>query len=471
MSGLVIFYFFRQTVLSLITIWGNSRTYSYGFVIVPICCLLVLRRKEDLKELQPTTSFTGLAFVVISVLLWLAGDIADVQLLQQIALVALVDSLVWTFLGLPIVKVLAFPLSFLLFAIPVGDSLVPHLQSWTANFTVNALNLSGIPTVQDGFVLSTPTGSWQVAAACSGIRYLLASVVIGTLVAGIAYQSWKRRILFLIFSALLPIVANAIRAYGIVVLAYVSGNAIAAGVDHVVYGFLFFSLLTGLLVFAAMRSYEPEVNTARHSFPVHAPQSSSLVRMVAALCAVIALSVTATAVGRFVWHRPSASVVSDSVRIPAGWSSEVDNEDQDWTPDPSSAQSKTVRSFISGTEEISLCIIRYSEGPRGVELINSRNVVSRAGTWTVLSNGKREASINGKQLKVAEYVVSNGPQRRVVWLWYSVGDTLTSDPYRLRMVQTRNRLLGLPDPTLAFAASTLVHDEFDPGDVLAGFLK
>ncbi len=260
-SVLVSFVLFRQTVVSLITIWSDSRTYSYGFIIVPICALLVVRRKTDLKTLQPETSFLGLIFVVFSVLLWLAGNIGDVQLLQQFALVVLIDSLVWTFLGLPVVKILSFPLFFLFFAIPVGDSLVPHLQTWTADFTVSALNFSGIPTVQDGFVLSTPSGSWQVAAACSGIRYLLASIVIGVLVAGVAYRSWKRRIAFLLLSAVLPIGANAIRAYGIVVLAYVSGNTIAVGVDHVVYGFVFFSLLTAFLVLAAMRSYEPDIES------------------------------------------------------------------------------------------------------------------------------------------------------------------------------------------------------------------
>src|SRR5580704_3018724 len=106
-SVLISLIFFRQTVVSLVTIWNDSRTYSYGFIIVPICALLVVRRKTDLKTLQPETSFLGLIFVVFSVLLWLAGNIGDVQLLQQFALVVLIDSLVWTFLGLPVVKILS----------------------------------------------------------------------------------------------------------------------------------------------------------------------------------------------------------------------------------------------------------------------------------------------------------------------------------------------------------------------------
>jgi exosortase A len=470
-SVLISLIFFRQTVVSLVTIWNDSRTYSYGFIIVPICALLVVRRKNDLKALQPETSFLGLIFVVCSVLLWLAGNIGDVQLLQQFALVVLIDSLVWTFLGLPIVKVLSFPLFFLFFAIPVGDSLVPHLQTWTADFTVSALNFSGIPTVQDGFVLSTPSGSWQVAAACSGIRYLLASIVIGVLVAGVAYRSWKRRIAFLLLSALLPIGANAVRAYGIVVLAYVSGNTIAVGVDHVVYGFVFFSLLTAFLVLAAMRSYEPEIESPDHTTPPVGLRPPALSGTIAAFCVVVVLSALATAFAHHVWARPSGAVSGNSMRVPAGWSATVDDRDEEWAPHLISVQSKSIRSYASPEEQVSLCVIRYSDDRRGVELVNALNLVGAGGTWTVLSSGTRPATIDGQHFAVAEYVIATGPEHRLVWVWYSVGDTLTSSPYRLRMLQARNRLVGLPNTTMAFAASTPIHGDSDASSVLSGFLK
>jgi exosortase A len=256
-AGMVTLFAFRQTMASMVTIWNGSSTYSYGFVIVPLCALLVWRRRDDLRTLHPTTSLLGLTLFFFSAGLWVAGNVADVQVIQHIALITMLDALVWTFLGNASVRVLRFALLFLFFAVPVGDSLVPLLQQWTAAFTVNALRLSGIPAVQDGLILSTPSGNWQVAEACSGIRYLIASIVIGVLVAGVAYRSWKRRITFLLLSALLPIIANAVRAYGIVVLAYLSGNAIATGVDHVIYGFVFFSLLTAILLTVAFRWSEP----------------------------------------------------------------------------------------------------------------------------------------------------------------------------------------------------------------------
>jgi exosortase A len=457
---------------SILEIWGGSRTYSYGFVIVPIVLLLVWRCRDNLKGIHPTTSLLGLTCVVCSAILWFAGNIADVQLIQHVALIAILDSLVWTFLGTVVLRQLLFPLLFLFFAVPVGDSLVPLLQRWTAAFTVTALRLSGIPAVQDGFALSTPSGDWQVAEACSGIRYLLASAVIGTLVAGVAYRSWKRRIGFLLLSILLPIVANAVRAYGIVVLAYVSGNAIATGVDHIVYGFLFFSLLTAILVFAAMRSYEPEAGP-KISRAEPAPSTYHFpVRMIAALVLVIAVSTSATALARFVWNRSQVTGYESLIHVPAGWSITAGDLDHEWAPDPVSVQTKTLQQYASASRQVSVCQIQYPDGRRGVELINSFNLIGRSTTWTVLGSDRRLAVIAGKQAAITEYIVAHGPRRRLVWIWYSVGDTITSDAYQLRITQAKNRVFGLPDNTTLYAVSTLFSPEpNEAANTLADFLK
>ena len=92
-------WFFRQTVLSMLAIWGNSATYSYCFVILPIVGLLIWNRRRDLLRVAPTISILGFLLLFVSALLWLAGNIADVQLLQHIALIAMLDSLVLAFLG------------------------------------------------------------------------------------------------------------------------------------------------------------------------------------------------------------------------------------------------------------------------------------------------------------------------------------------------------------------------------------
>ena len=220
LAGLVTLFLLRSTALSMLKIWYGSSTYSYGFVVLPIFAFLVWRRRKQLTSLHPTTSLLGLAFLLLFTLLWAAGNIADVQVIQQFAFIGLLDALVWTFLGSSAIRVLRFPLLFLFFAVPAGQGLVGPLQRLTAAFAVNAVRFSGIPALQNGFIISTPSGDWRIAEACSGIRYLTSTLLIGVLFAGIAFRSWKRRVVFIALSALVPILANALRAYLIILLAY-----------------------------------------------------------------------------------------------------------------------------------------------------------------------------------------------------------------------------------------------------------
>lgn len=155
---------------------------------------------------------------------------------------------------------MAFPLGFLLFAVPVGEALIPPLQQVTAWFTVEGLRLTGIPVWWEGLYLSIPAGHFEVAEACSGLRYLMASVALGVLYAYLTYRSPWRRLAFVVLSMVMPIVANGIRAYGIVMIAHLEEMKYATGVDHLIYGWLFFGLV--VLLDVLVRSGEPEANSA-----------------------------------------------------------------------------------------------------------------------------------------------------------------------------------------------------------------
>lgn len=99
---------------------------------------------------------------------------------------------------------LAFPLLFLYFIVPFGEFAVPYLQEWTADVTILALRLTGIPVFREGMQFVIPTGTWSVVEACSGFRYLIACFMVGTLYAYLNYQSPKRRLVFVIAALVVP---------------------------------------------------------------------------------------------------------------------------------------------------------------------------------------------------------------------------------------------------------------------------
>jgi exosortase/archaeosortase family protein len=147
--------------------------------------------------------------------------------------------------GWAVARELTFPLLFLFFAVPVGEFMVPPMMEWTADFTVKALQLTGIPVYREGLQFVIPSGNWSVVEACSGVRYLIASFMVGTLFAYLNYRSSKRRVIFMLVSLAVPIVANWLRAYLIVMVGHLSDNKLAAGVDHLVYGWVFFGVVIG----------------------------------------------------------------------------------------------------------------------------------------------------------------------------------------------------------------------------------
>jgi exosortase/archaeosortase family protein len=151
-------------------------------------------------------------------------------------------------LGWRLWRALSGPLLYLYFLVPFGDFLTPKLQDITTWFTRHGLELLGIPAYIDGYIIEIPEGTFFVAEACAGLRFLIASIAFGVLYALLMYRSPLRRIVFVAASIIVPIIANGIRALGIVVLGHMLGSAQAAATDHVLYGWIFFSLVILLLI-------------------------------------------------------------------------------------------------------------------------------------------------------------------------------------------------------------------------------
>jgi exosortase len=85
-----------------------------------------------------------------------------------------------------------FPIFYLIFMVPFGEALNPPLQDITAILSVAMLQWSGIPVFREGLYLATPIGQFEVAVACSGLRFLIASVAIGTLFCYLTYRTWYK---------------------------------------------------------------------------------------------------------------------------------------------------------------------------------------------------------------------------------------------------------------------------------------
>src|SRR5690606_29470903 len=110
---------------------------------------------------------------------------------EQIAAVAAIPATLTMLSGPAIARSLAFPLAFLFFAVPIGEFLTPIMMEYTADATVAALRWTGVPVYREGLHFTLPTGRWSVVEACSGLRYLIASLALGVLYAYLQFRTLK----------------------------------------------------------------------------------------------------------------------------------------------------------------------------------------------------------------------------------------------------------------------------------------
>ncbi|HXF46798.1 MAG TPA: exosortase A, partial [Burkholderiaceae bacterium] len=250
LAALALTLLFFDTARSMVAVWSRSATFNHGFLVVPIALWLAWRRRDELAGVPVRPFWPALFLVAGAGFAWLLGRLAAAAVVEHFALVLMIQAALLTVYGVRFARVLALPLLFLFFAVPFGEAFVPKLIDWTADFTVFALKASGIPVYREGNYFMIPSGQWSVVEACSGIRYLIASLMVGVLFAHLMYASRRRQILFVVASVLVPIVANWLRAYFIVLIGHLSGNELAVGVDHLIYGWVFFGIVMLLLFWA-----------------------------------------------------------------------------------------------------------------------------------------------------------------------------------------------------------------------------
>jgi exosortase A len=236
--------------------WWNASTYNHILLVPPILAWLVRLRWPELAKLTPRAWWPGFAWLIAGVLAWLAGTEAGINLVTQAGAVMMLQGTAAILLGPRATAGLLFPLAFMLFLVPFGDEIVPPLQHITARIAVALTHASGVRAQLIGVFIDTPVGRFEVAQACSGVKFLVAMVALGALAAHLGFRTWRRRAAFMAACVAVPIVANGVRAWGTIFIAQSRGVQLAAGFDHIVYGWIFFAVVIAAVLAAAWQFFD-----------------------------------------------------------------------------------------------------------------------------------------------------------------------------------------------------------------------
>lgn len=438
------------TVAGMVEIWNRSETFAHAWVVPPISAWLVWRHRAELALLAPRPSVPWLVALLPLGLLWLVGDLAVANAATQFAWLGMAVALVPGLLGKQVAGRIAFPLGFLFFAVPFGDFLTPWLMERTADFTVLALRATGIPVFREALQFVIPTGSWSVVQACSGIRYLMASVMVGTLFAYLNFQSMRKRWAFVGVAIVTPLIANWLRAYMIVMLGHLSGNKLAVGVDHIIYGWVFFGIIMLAMFMIGSRWADPDpIAVTAGAAPPQAGASSRL--MWGGLAAALLIVVPQLLRSEVEFRDGHGQPVLAAPSLPA-WTWDA-SPLTDWQPDfPNARQVLHGQWRAQGQPAIGLFVGYYRDQRAGRQLVTSVNQLADDKIWSVTSTAParsaelswQAADLRGQALSQVVGGGSDAPRLRA-WRTYWVNGRPFISDWQAKLYGAWMRLLGQGD--------------------------
>jgi exosortase A len=425
-----------QGLVTVIDIWWGNEIFNHGFFVVPGAFYLIYLNRKKLLSMPWKTSWYAFIVIIPSLLVYVVGVAGDVQLFLHAATFTLLPSLIWFVIGDKAAKTILFPLCFMLFSVPVGEQLIPYLQEIAADGSVALLSLTGIPLFRSGLYIEIPQGRFLVAEACSGVSFFIVSFVIGSLYSYLNLVSTKRQIIFVVISLVFPIVANVLRVYGIILIAYWTDMEYAAGADHLIYGWFFFAFVIicllgiGELMREKVNAEQPFVNFSP-SWEIN-KAAFAFCMLLVSLSSVWLYQVKLSA-GE--GNESASSFVSINNR-------QCDNTQVDLKPEfdnPNSISETGV--LVEGR-----CVATvYEAWFNGIdnELISYLNRAYNQDSWSLVSKEDSTLEISPLGLSLPAFVLSSPSGDKVKYtLWYELGNSRFNSKVDAKLQEIIDALSG-----------------------------
>jgi exosortase len=169
---------FAPAVPALVAAWRSADYHAYAALVPAVSIALALWLRPTLARVPLEADARGLALIAASFTLFLAGYLSATPAWVGIAVVGAVAGVVLATRGLGQLRVLAFPIAYLLFMVPLPrefvDPLINQLRLVASELAVLLLRFASLPVMREGNVIVLPAERLFVAEACSGIHSVLA---------------------------------------------------------------------------------------------------------------------------------------------------------------------------------------------------------------------------------------------------------------------------------------------------------
>lgn len=446
-------YLYAETLSHMVTVWSHSETYKHCFFILPISLYLIYEKRNILSQQRYKPTFALLLPLAVVQAIYILSLQLSIQLIAHFCAVLSLVLIIWTHVGHKAFREMLFPIFYLFFCVPFGEEFVPELQIITADISKALLVLVGIPVYRDGLYLYLPNGTFHVAEACAGIRFLIGTFALGVLLAYMNYQTLWKRMIYIFICAIVPIIANGIRAFGIMVIGYLTEMKHAVGADHLVYGWFFFLFVLVLLFLLGNIGSEIPARQSKREVPIIVEPRYKV------LFSLTNLLIITLAVISLLNRSLQVEVLSLSNHIKNNYST-AEQVEVEWAQPP---PDQTQTYWVGTINDVPTSIV-YRTDSEGDELVSSLN---RAFNPDVFSLSDREhVAFQGAHYQLITIGNVYGESKKLL-VWYQLEDVAGSEPLNIKWHQFLSRLAGRRADGYYIVSE--VPSEFTPASIIQKF--
>jgi exosortase len=264
----------------------NREEYTQILLVLPIVAALIFLDRQLFKSSPRPGLRWGSAICVVSVTVamlakWGPGFPPDARLsLSMLAVVIWWAGAFVLCFGDAVARAFLFPLGFLLWLVPAPEFMLAHiitfLQQWSAFAAQLLFTATGVPVSQDGFFLTIPGLTLEVAKECSSIRSSLMLVLTSMVLAQLELRAFWRKLLVVAVAIPLSVAKNGLRIFTIAMLGTKIDPGFLTGRLHHHGGvvFLLIALLVIFLLLWILRKGEqrPVASGLAPMAPLNSPQ-------------------------------------------------------------------------------------------------------------------------------------------------------------------------------------------------------
>jgi EpsI family protein len=440
------------TVAGLVRFWTDpdNSAYQHGLPLVAICAFLFYRRWVELKgsgQMRPSLSASVL--VMLASFGWLLASLANSQTGQWLTLILVVGLVVASVVGYRSAGVLDVPLSLLIFALPVWEPLNPYLQELTAHVVTALLNLTGLPALLEGTLISVPAGIFDVRPACAGVGQVMIGTMVGTVFTCIRRLTFPSAVCVIAAAAGVSVLTNTLRIYITVIIGQLSGMHEYAFIKHWAPGWTLFGI--GMLIFLVLadRLTRP-VGRAGGTLSA-ATDASRTVGQRARLVYSASLSFGALALAPaflYVHHSDSSERVPTPLKLPTeigDWRAEM-LPSSSYRPvfhDPDVEYERVYRDAQGG--RVYLYVAEYTYQEEGKLAIRYENKVYDDNVWKWIVT--RTRNLDGTNTVAETRIQTTTGAQKLVWQWYYVHGSAVSNAQMAKLLNIWGKLNH--DPAIA----------------------